>query len=460
MLKSLKKVHFIAIGGSAMHNLALALHDKGIDVTGSDDEIYGTSYERLKNAGLYPEKIGWYPEKISKNLDAVILGMHAKADNPELKRAQELNLPIFSLPDFIYQNALNKQRIVICGSHGKTTVTSMILHVLKHLNKDFDFLVAAGVSGFDRMVKLSDAPYIIIEGDEYLSSCLDHKPKFLNYHHHIAVITGIAWDHANVFKTKKEYIQQFEKLILQTPRAGSIIYCENDPDLKKILKTELYDVNKIPYTQFPNKIKKGITIIGDSSYSKEINIFGEHNMYNLSAAWHLVQRLGVEMEEFIDAISSFQGAEGRLEKLAESYQTTVYKDFAHSPSKLKATLDAIEKKYSDKKIIAVYELYTYSSLSKNYLSEYKNALDAADEPIIFYNPKISIQKGLDVLENEFIVSSFNNKKVKVFNDKDKLFEYLLTIDPENKVLIFMSSGNFGGLDLKKIANVYTISKEA
>ncbi|MFQ3575962.1 MAG: Mur ligase family protein [Cytophagales bacterium] len=386
MLVKPKKIHFIAIGGSAMHNLALTLHDSGVKITGSDDEIYGVSAERLKTAGICPEKLGWFPEKISNEIDCIVLGMHAKSDNPELAKAQQLNIPIFSLPEFIYQHCINKQRIVICGSHGKTTVTSMIVHVLKRLNKDFDYLVGAGIEGFDRMVKLTDSPFVIIEGDEYLSSCLDNKPKFLNYNHHIAVVTGISWDHANVFPTQKEYIEQFERLIFQTPRAGSVIYSEQDSELKRIMKSDLFDVNKISYVAFPNKNRKGITTIGDSAHSKEVSFFGDHNMLNLSAAWHVVQRLGVEMEEFVDAISTFSGAKGRLEKISETPKTVVYKDFAHSPSKLKATVEAVEKKYSDKKVIAVYELHTYSSLSMSFLPQYRNSLDLADEAIVFYNP--------------------------------------------------------------------------
>lgn len=455
MLVKPKKLHFIAIGGSAMHHLALAMHDMGVEVTGSDDEIYGASSENLKKAGIHPEKIGWFPEKVSGDLDAVVLGMHAKSDNPEFLKAKELNLPIFSLPEYIYQNSLNKQRIVICGSHGKTTVTSMIVHVLKKLGKDFDYMVGAGVQGFDRMVKLSKAATIIIEGDEYLSSCIDPKPKFLNYNHHIAVVTGIAWDHANVFPTQKEYIDQFEKLIHQTPRAGSVIYSDNDAELKRIMKADLFDVNKISYSAFPNKSKKGITTIGDSTISKEISFFGEHNMFNLSAAWHVVQRMGVEMGEFIDAVSSFSGAKGRLEKLAESSKTIVYKDFAHSPSKLKATVEAVEKKHSDKKLIAVYELHTFSSLSKAFLPQYKNCLDGADEAIVFYNPKTSAHKNLEMLDNQNIISSFNNKKIKVFNDQESLKNYILSLNPENKALLLMSSGNFDGLDLAQIASEFT-----
>lgn len=443
------RVHFIAIGGSAMHNMALALHDKGYDVSGSDDEIFEPSKSRLAAKGLLPEKNGWNPQRINTDLDAIILGMHARPDNPELLEAQRLGLSIYSYPEYVYEQSKNKTRVVIGGSHGKTSITSMILHVLQEENMEFDYLVGAQLEGFDNMVKLSEAPLIILEGDEYLSSPIDRRPKFLWYKPQIAVLSGIAWDHINVFPTFENYVEQFSLFIDSIQKGGSLIYYEGDQVLNDICSKSKAKIHFIPYQTHPNKIKneQSYLLAGENEYA--ISIFGAHNLQNVNAAKEVCLALGISEAQFFKAIASFKGAAKRLELIARSENTYVYKDFAHSPSKLKATTAAVKKQYASKELIACMELHTFSSLNKAFLQEYKGSMDEADEAIVYFNPKTIAHKGLEELNPEDVRKAFLPSEVQVYTDSNELINYLKAKDWAEKVLLLMTSGNFDGVNLNE-----------
>ncbi len=445
------RVHFIAIGGSVMHNLALALHQKGYQVTGSDDIIYEPSNQRLREKGLLPEKEGWYPKKITRDLDAIILGMHARPDNPELIKALDLGMKVYSYPEYIYEQSKNKQRIVIAGSHGKTTITSIILHVLQYWKKDFDYLVGAQIEGFELMVKLSDAPIIIIEGDEYLSSPIDRVPKFLHYKQHIGLISGIAWDHINVFPTMDEYVKQFDKFADASPKAGILIYSENDALATVIGAKEREDVLNIEYKSHKHKITNGTTYLITDHGEIPVQLFGEHNMQNLNGAKAVLKKIGITSEEFYEAIQTFKGAAKRLELLSKNHNTVVYKDFAHAPSKLEATTKALKKQYPKRQLYACLELHTFSSLNKNFLSQYQNTFNAADVAMVFYSPKTLEHKKVEYISPEDIKEAFQRKDLLVFTDSQLLEAYLVEKEWSGKNLLMMSSANFGGLDLQMLA---------
>ncbi|HYG40467.1 MAG TPA: Mur ligase family protein [Cytophagales bacterium] len=452
MTNKKETIHFIAIGGSAMHNLAIALKTKGHNVTGSDDEIFEPSKTRLASHNLLPEKDGWFPEKITKDIDALILGMHARKDNPELLKAQELGLKIYSYPEYIYEQNKDKQRIVIAGSHGKTTITSMILHVLKVNNKKFDYLVGAQIQGFDTMVKLShDAPIIVIEGDEYFSSPLDPKPKFLHYQHHIGLISGIAWDHVNVFPTFDDYARQFDLFADSTPKGGTLIFCENDDLATVICRKEREDVLPIGYQTHKNKIVDGQSYLITENGEVPVKVFGDHNMKNINGAKSVCSRIGVSSEQFYNAIQSFEGASNRLELLGQHKETVIYKDFAHSPSKLKATAKAVKGQFPKRELVACMELHTFSSLNKNFLSQYENTFKSADEAIVYFNPKTIEHKKLAPITVDEVKQAFNDKKLIVFTDSGEFEQYLLKKNWKGKNLLLMSSGNFNGLNLKDLS---------
>lgn len=447
------KVHFIAIGGSAMHNLALALHHKGYNVSGSDDEIFEPSSTRLAKAGLLPATMGWFPEKIDSTVDAVILGMHARVDNPELLKAQALGLKIYSYPEYVFSQCIDKQRIVIAGSHGKTTITSMILHVLNFHGKKCDYLVGAQLEGFNTMVKLTeDAPIIIIEGDEYLSSPIDRTPKFLHYHHHIGLVSGISWDHINVFPTFDEYVRQFDAFADATPKGGTLIYSEKDAAASVICGKEREDVQRIEYEVHKNEIRDGITYLIHGNEKFALQIFGKHNMKNISGAKKVLEKLGISDVKFYSAIQTFKGAANRLEVLEKNKSTAVYKDFAHAPSKLKATTNAVKKQFSDRDLTAVLELHTFSSLNKKFLAEYKDTFKSADEPIVYFNPHTVAHKKLETISEHDIKEAFNNQRLQVFTDSKILENYLLSKNWNKRNLLLMSSGNFDGLNLKNLAH--------
>ncbi|HIF15166.1 MAG TPA: peptidoglycan synthetase [Bacteroidetes bacterium] len=445
-------IHFIAIGGSIMHNLAISLNKKGHIITGSDDEIYDPARSQLEKHGLLPEKLNWNINNIKETTDAVILGMHAKKDNPELLEARGRGIPVYSFPEFIFNESKDKKRIVIAGSHGKTSITSMIMHVLNALEYDFDYLVGARIEGFDQMTKLSDAPVIILEGDEYLSSPLDLRSKFIHYKPHVTLISGIAWDHINVFKTFDDYCQCFRDLIDSMQPDGKLIYYKNDDTLKDIVYNERNDINKSTYEAFPHAVKDGITYIIEGDEHIPLKIFGKHNMENLNAAWYICKDLGISKHDFIQKTKDFKGAAKRLEIVKKGDKSVVYKDFAHAPSKLKASTNAVKELYPDRKLTACMELHTFSSLNKRFLDQYSNSMALVDDPIIYINPKYFDIKGLPRISEGELIKSFNCSKLKVYYDHKALKQYLLDIKWEMNNLLMMSSGNFNGIDIEEIAD--------
>lgn len=445
------KIHFIAIGGSAMHNLALALHKKGDTITGSDDEIFEPSRSRLEKHGLLPEEEGWFLEKITSDLDAVILGMHAKADNPELKKAQELGVAIYSYPEYLYEASKNKTRVVIGGSHGKTTITSMILHVMNYHDKDVDYMVGAQLEGFDTMVKISDsADFVVIEGDEYLSSPIDRRPKFHLYKPNIALLSGIAWDHVNVFPTWENYVNQFKIFLTQITDGGVVVYNQEDETLVQIVDKTPNPIKKYPYRTPDFSVVNGITLLETSEGNLPLEIFGRHNLNNLEGARWICQLMGIDTDDFYEAIASFKGAGKRLEKIAETEDSVIYKDYAHSPSKVKATTEAVKEQFPERKVIAILELHTYSSLSPGFLEEYRGALDKADVAVVFYSPKALMIKQLETIKQEQIETAFQREDIVVFTNPSNLKTYLYTQNYDDTAVLFMSSGNYGGLDLDEI----------
>ena len=466
------KIHLIAMGGAVMHNLALALKQNGNSVTGSDDEIYEPARSRLKAADLLPDTEGWSTDRITADLDMVILGMHARKDNPELAKAQELGLTIQSFPEFIYNHAKDKKRVVVAGSHGKTTTTSMIMHVLKHAGRDFDYLVGALLEGFSTMVRLSDAPIMVIEGDEYLSSAIDLVPKFMHYKPQIAIVTGVAWDHMNVFPTYESYVEPFEKFINAMDKSsvpteesdatndespitnndgGILFYYEKDKDLEKIAQVE--GLRSIPYDAFEAEIKRGKTVLTtEGGKQVTLEIFGEHNLANLKAAYLACAELGITDAEFFAAIPTFKGAAKRLQTLAQGRTSVAYQDFAHAPSKVKATIHAVRGQYPKRRLIACLELHTFSSLSKAFLPQYRSTMGLADEAIVFYNEHTLEMKKLPPLKMGEIKACFGHTNLRVFTSQERLKEHLMEQEFKNQNLLFMSSGTFMGLDLKEFAS--------
>ncbi len=445
------RVHFIAIGGSAMHNLALALHHKGYHVTGSDDAIFDPSKSRLAAKDLLPEAYGWFPEKISEELDAIILGMHAKADNPELLKAEELGIKIYSYPEFLFEQSKNKTRVVIGGSHGKTTITSMILHVMHYMEKEVDYMVGAQLEGFDTMVHLTeDNDFIVLEGDEYLSSPIDRRPKFHLYQPNIALLSGIAWDHINVFPTFENYVEQFEIFLNQITNGGAIIYNQEDPEVKRVVEASTSLIKKYPYATPAYEVEDGETLLETNEGPMPIEVFGKHNLNNLEGARWICQLMGVDADDFYEAIATFKGASKRLEKIAEGASTVAYKDFAHSPSKVQATTEAVKNQYPDRTLLACLELHTYSSLNPEFLSEYQGALDAADTAVVFYSPHAVEIKKLEPISEEQIAKAFNRDDLIIYTDPAAFKEYLFKQNLENTSLLLMSSGNYGGLDFGEV----------
>ena len=444
------KVHFIAIGGSAMHNLALALHQKGYQVTGSDDAIFEPSKSRLAAKGLLPEVLGWNPASITDAIDIVILGMHAKPDNPELLKATELGLKIYSYPEFIYEQSKNKTRVVIGGSHGKTSITSMILHVLNYHDMDVDYMVGAQLEGFDTMVHLTDTnDFIVLEGDEYLSSPIDRRPKFHLYKPNIALLSGIAWDHINVFPTFEDYVSQFETFLSTITKGGIIVYNNEDKTLSHLVEHTENQVQKYPYETPAHEIVNGETLLSTDEGMLPLEIFGKHNLNNLAGAKWICQHMGIDQVDFYEAIATFKGASKRLEKLLDVQNTTVFKDFAHSPSKVKATTSAVKEQYQNRKVLAFLELHTYSSLNASFLKEYKNTLDQADQAYVFYSPQAVAIKKLEDIEESQIFEAFQREDLHVFTQPEAFKDSIASLNYKDSVVLFMSSGNYGGLDLNQ-----------
>jgi UDP-N-acetylmuramate: L-alanyl-gamma-D-glutamyl-meso-diaminopimelate ligase len=446
------RLHFIAIGGAAMHGLAIAMKQKGNQVTGSDDEIFDPARTQLANLGLLPPEAGWFPDKITADLDAVVLGMHAHKDNPELQRALELGVKVYSYPEFLYQQTAEKTRVVIAGSHGKTTITAMVMHVLKFHGVRFDYMVGSRLEGFDNMVGLSaDNRIAVFEGDEYLSSCLDPRPKFHLYQPQIALISGIAWDHINVFPTWEEYVDQFRIFVNKMPAGGNLVYCGDDAELKELAEKNNPGINKEAYSTPDYVIEEGIAVITHEGCRFPLKIFGKHNMQNLEGARLICSHLGISSKSFYDAVMEFKGAGKRLQLLGQKGNTTLFLDFAHSPSKVSATVDAAKELHPGRKLIACLELHTYSSLSRNFLEHYRHTLDKADEAMVFFNPKTIVHKRLEMITADDIMEAFVRKGLQIFTEKDELESYLKSRSMENAVLLMMSSGNFSGIDFKTFA---------
>ncbi|MFA6150781.1 MAG: Mur ligase family protein [Chitinophagaceae bacterium] len=447
----MKKTHFIAIGGAVMHQLALALHRQGHQVTGSDDEINDPAKSNLAAAGILPETNGWFPEKITKELDAIVLGMHARADNPELIAAQALGIPIYSFPEYVYEVSKNKKRVVVAGSHGKTSITSMIMHVLRHENIEFDYLVGAKLDGFAQSVQLSDAPLIILEGDEYPASVIEKKPKIFFYHPHISVLSGIAWDHINVFPTYENYCNQFIQYLQGMESGSELYYNAEDSEVNRIVGLASSHLHVEPYVTHQFHYEDATAVLATEKGDVPVSIFGRHNLLNLNAALKVCLSLGVAKENFYTAIASFTGAARRLEKIAEKPNMVVFRDFAHAPSKLKATLDAVKEAMPLRRVIACFELHTFSSLNEQFLSEYAHSMDAADISIVFFSHHALQMKGLPALDKEMVHSYFSRPDLLVIDNKDELekkVKDLLADQSGQTCLLLMSSGTFDGIQWK------------
>ena len=433
-----------------MHNLAIALKDKGYQVTGSDDAIFEPSKSRLERKGILPAELGWFPEKLTSDIDAVILGMHAHADNPELARAKELGLKIYSYPEFLYEQSKEKTRVVIGGSHGKTTITSMILHVLNFHQKDIDYMVGAQLEGFDCMVKITnDNDFMILEGDEYLSSPIDLRSKFLLYQPNIALISGIAWDHINVFKTFDDYVEQFRKFVASITPGGVLVYNEEDAEVVKVVESAENYFRKIPYHTPDYEIVNGIVNLKTDMGEIPLSVFGKHNLLNMEGARFICSQLGIMEEEFYEAIMSFKGASKRLEKVERKDGGLLYKDFAHAPSKVKATVSAFAEQFSKTETFGFLELHTYSSLNPVFLEQYDHAMDGLDNAVVFYSEDALKIKRMEPISPELIKEKFKNQNLRVFTNAEDLHKYWETLDKSKGALLMMSSGNFGGLDLTK-----------
>jgi UDP-N-acetylmuramate: L-alanyl-gamma-D-glutamyl-meso-diaminopimelate ligase len=430
-----------------MHQLAIALARKGYQVSGSDDEIFEPARSNLAARDILPSRTGWFPEKITPDIDAIILGMHAKEDNPELRKAQELHLKTYSFPEYIFQESRNKKRVVVGGSHGKTTTTSMIMHVLQGAGKDFDYMVGARLPGFEYAVHLSNAPVIICEGDEYPASALEKRPKFHFLFPHIAVLTGIAWDHINVFPTFDFYLEQFRIFIRMIEPGGLLIYNETDPVLRALVEAEAGNFRKSGYGIPEHSVKDGKTTVTLEGHSRELRVFGEHNLLNLEAAWLVCRELGLPAESFLEQIAGFSGASKRLELLAEKGNTRVYRDFAHAPSKVKASIGAVKTQFPGRKLIAVLELHTYSSLQAGFMREYRGVLDPADSALVYYSAHALELKRLPPLDPETVKTGFGNPGLAVLSSAQELSGWLKKQNYDNSNLLLMSSGNFDGLDI-------------
>lgn len=445
------KVHFIAIGGSAMHNLAIALKLKGYEVSGSDDEIFSPAKERLEKYNILPDNVGWDEKKITKDLDAIILGMHAKEDNPELIKAKQLGLKIYSYPEFLYEMSKDKKRIVIGGSHGKTTTTAMILHAMQHCGVETDYMVGALLEGFEVMVKMTEkAEYMVLEGDEYLTSTLDKRPKFHLYKPDIAIITGIAWDHINVFPTFEIYKEQFQIFADKIEDNGTLIYCNEDENVRQIAENSRADIEKLPYSAFDYKIEKGNTYIIYKGKEYLIQVFGKHNLMNMYAAMLATEKVGISNEDFLVSMQSFKGASKRLELVKKTDSVSVYKDFAHSPSKLKATIEAVKDWFPNRKLVACMELHTFSSLTSEFLQQYKGTMDKADVSMVYYNKHAIELKRLPDLNKQDVYEAFDKQGLKVYTDIKDMLTDLHKIEMKDVCILMMSSGNFDGIDLNNI----------
>lgn len=445
------RIHFIAIGGAAMHQLAIALHLNGNVVSGSDDEIFDPALSNLRRHHLIGDHYSWDPDSVTENIDLIILGMHARSDNPELLKALQLGLDVVSFPEFVFRSSQNKKRVVIGGSHGKTTITSMIMHVLKECGRPFDYLVGSQVRGFDVMVSLNEKnDLIVIEGDEYLSSCLDPRPKFHHYHPDIAVVSGIEWDHINVFPEFDQYVDVFRTFVNAVPDNGSIIWCGNDGNVSKLMTEYEGGAESISYSAVPHMVENERVKVMCGSVPVPVNVFGEHNMLNMSAALEVCRRIGISDESFFSAISGFEGAARRLETIYENDGLRIFRDFAHAPSKLKATVNAVKSRFPNEQLIAVFELHTFSSMNRKFLPHYSGALDLADNAAVYFSPHAFELKKLEPFTKNEILEGFKNQNLRVLNDADALLEFIKSNMKKPANVLLMSSGNFDNANFDKI----------
>ena len=433
-----------------MHNLAIALSRKGANVTGSDDEIFEPSRTRLEKQGILPATIGWDESKITKEVDAVILGMHARADNSELAKAKELGIPVFSYPEYLYEQSKDKKRVVIGGSHGKTTITSMLLHVINELGMDVDYMVGAQLEGYECMVKLSStAKVMILEGDEYLSSPIDRRPKFHLYRPHVAIISGIAWDHINVFPTFENYVEQFDVFCSLIEPGGTLVFNGEDPEVAKLGEKYGSSIKTVQYgTPEYQTTASGTRLFFEGKWY-ELNVFGQHNLQNLMGAMCLGKEIGIDSNTFLTAISSFKGAGKRLQKVCDKGNFTMFKDFAHSPSKLKATTKAVKEQFSDRRVVACMELHTFSSLKKEFLPHYEGAMAAADNAVVYYSPAVVEHKKLEPITPQLVLEGFGGG-VKVMTRTEEVLAFIREQNWNDSVLLMMSSGNFDGIDYDQL----------
>ncbi len=446
------KIHFIAIGGAAMHSLAIAMLQKGNRVTGSDDEIFDPAKTQLDKSGLLPPEYGWFPDRISTDIDAVILGMHARSDNPELKKAMDLGIKVYSYPEFLYHETMDKTRVVIAGSHGKTTITSMVMHALRHNGYQFDYMVGSRLEGFENMVSLSpDTRIAVFEGDEYLSSCLDPRPKFHLYQPQIALISGIAWDHINVFPTWEGYVDQFRIFISNMPPGSDLVYCAEDAALKALAEEVNPKISKEPYTTPDYYIDKETSYIKQGGQSYPLKVFGRHNMQNIEGARRICSRLGLTGDQFFTTMMQFSGAGKRLQLLGRNDRTVVFLDFAHSPSKVEATVKAVREQFSGRRLVTCLELHTYSSLDKKFLDFYRHTLDGADDCAVFYYPETILHKRLAMISKEEVFKALDKKNLQVFTEKKELESWIYTAVGDNSVLLLMSSGTFSGINFTELS---------
>ena len=447
-------IHFISIGGSVMHQLAIALKNKGYKITGSDDEIFEPSLSNLKIAGILPAEMGWNAENISPEIDAIILGMHAREDNPELIKARNLGLKIYSFPEYIYQESLEKIRVAVGGSHGKTSTTAMIMHVLQNNKIDFDYLVGARLEGFSQSVKVTDAPIIVCEADEYPASAIERRPKFHFLFPHIAVITGIAWDHINVFPTFEFYLEQFIIFINKIEKNGVLIYNETDPVLTKLVaENRRQDLRYVPYSLPEYTIINGLTNVQIGDENVPLEVFGMHNLLNMQAAYYVCKELKMNDVNFAHSISNFAGASKRLELISTEHDTNVYRDFAHAPSKVKASIDAVKEQFPERKLAAVLELHTFSSLNADFMSEYKGAMEKADYPIVFYSNHALELKRMKPLPEEDVRNGFEKEGLYVITNRSKLEDLLKGIEKKGTNFLFMSSGTYEGMNILNTLNI-------
>lgn len=443
------RIHFIAIGGAIMHNLAIDLHKNGHTISGSDDQIFEPSFSKLKKYSLMPKNLGWNADFITDEIDLIILGMHAKEDNLELKKALELGLKIQSFPEFVASQITDKKRVAIAGSHGKTSTTAMLMHILKDNNFEFDYLVGSELPGYESMVKLSNAPLIVIEADEYLSSKLDQRPKFLWYKPQLSVITGIAWDHINVFPTFELYKKAFTDFIDSHQADSSIFFYQFDEELSKIINNSTYKCR--PYTELTAKNQGQYSIVLDNNEEEYyFPFFGNHFLQNASAAIHLAMELGLNQKDIYKALESFPGSAKRLELVWANDQLFIYRDFAHSPSKVMATIKAFSRQFKDYQVFFVFEPHTFSSQQIDFIQHYNKCFEDLNA-YIFMDKKAFALKNKPMLSGPDIENAFGTNSI--LNSATELMKEIRKSSQKSKktVWVLMSSGNMGGFfqEIKK-----------